>query len=103
MNRMHGPTGGVDANPRPLAGDFAGHYDDAGVVGNSHIFLRTRLPDRHVGATETMFTRCFFSFFTVVTVAATFLAPAVASAEGSKLPLILKEDFEHGFSRWQTT
>ena len=31
------------------------------------------------------------------------LAPAAAVADESKLPLILKEDFEHGFSRWKTT
>ena len=41
-----------------------------------------------------------------VTFAALFLILAggtLAAAEDARLPVLAKEDFEHGFSRWQTT
>src|SRR5262245_22955348 len=56
-------------------------------------------PDRQGGATETMSSRYLSLFVVCISI----LAPCVARAEDSKLPLILKEDFEHGFARWQTT
>src|SRR6476660_9188736 len=51
----------------------------------------------HRGATETMFIRYFL--FVVLTL---ILAGRGAFAEDSD-PVILKEDFEHGFSRWKTS
>src|SRR4051794_38495309 len=59
-----------------------------------------RLPDRQVGATETMSSRYLSLLFVACTL---ILAPAAVVAEESKLPLIFNEDFEHGFSRWKTT
>src|SRR5215471_16289965 len=56
-------------------------------------------PDRQGGATETMSSRYSLLFVVCISI----LAASAARAEDSKLPLILKEDFEHGFSRWQTT
>ena len=41
MNRMHGLTGGVDANPRPLAGDFAGLLFAAGIIGTGLLAVPT--------------------------------------------------------------
>jgi hypothetical protein len=66
------------------------------IVGLCHAY---RFPDRQVGATQTMSSR----YLTLFAVCVSILAAPAAPAEESKLPLILKEDFEHGFSRWQTT
>src|SRR5438128_2693160 len=57
-------------------------------------------PHRQVGANETMSVR--YLLFLLVA-GYVILAPRGVVAEESKLPLILKEDFEHGFSRWKTT
>src|SRR6476661_8568315 len=57
-------------------------------------------PDRQVGAKETMSGRYFVFLFVVATA---ILVPSAAFSDDSKLPRIVKEDFEHGFSRWQPT
>jgi hypothetical protein len=75
----------------------AGRYDGANVDGNDRLRSGSSFSEGHRGATETMFSRYFlFVVFTLI------LAGRAAFAEDSN-PVILKEDFEHGFSRWKTS
>src|SRR4051794_27998662 len=95
---MHGRTAGEEANLRPLATPPADRYDEAGVNGPTRCNPNGSLPDAHRGANETMSYRVLFFVLTA------FLAGSPFSlADERKLPLLLKEDFEHGFSRWKTT